>query len=95
MHKKETEFNFTKKVLKASSTNMSATRCSVMTRQTSKRRQIWIDKTTKMDGLIPVTRPIREERPRTLFEAMEVDAKEHQGATGADREEEECKCASP
>ena len=29
--------------------------------------------TNKMDGLIPVTRPIREDKSRTRFEAMEVD----------------------
>ena len=38
-------------------------------------RHIWIgnSETNKMDGLIPVTRPIREDKPRARFEAMEVD----------------------
>ena len=39
------------------------------------RRRIWISDsaTNKMDGLIPVTRPIREDKLRTRSEAMEVD----------------------
>ena len=39
------------------------------------RRHIRIgdSETNNMDGLIPVTRPIREDKPRTQFEAMEVD----------------------
>ena len=35
--------------------------------------QIGNSETNKMDGLIPVTRPIREDKPRARFEAMEVD----------------------
>ena len=40
-----------------------------------KRQRIRIgdSETNTMDGLIPVTRPIREDKSRTRFEAMEVD----------------------
>ena len=49
--------------------------------------------TNKMDGLIPVTRPIREDKPRTRFEAMEVDVMDQWQEEECDRDSE-CKCAA-
>ena len=49
--------------------------------------------TNKMDGLIPVTRPIREDKPRPRFEAMEVDV---MGSPPGEESkgDEECECAA-
>ena len=60
-----------------------------------KRRRIRISdsETNKMDGLIPVTRPIREDKPRAWFKAMEVDVMGP--PTGEESDSEgECKCAA-
>ena len=61
------------------------------------RRRIRIgdSETNKMDGLIPVTRPIREDKPRTCFEAMEVDVMGPPPGEESDSEGEcECECAA-
>ena len=50
--------------------------------------------TNKMDGLIPFTKPIREDKPRAWFEAMEVDAMDQQGTGDSDSIEEKCKCTA-
>ena len=49
--------------------------------------------TNKMDGLIPVTQPIREDKPRTRFEAMEVDVMGQQQEEESDSDGE-CECAA-
>ena len=49
--------------------------------------------TNKMDGLIPVTRPIREDKPRTRFEAMEVDVMGPPPGEESDSDRE-CECAA-
>ena len=49
--------------------------------------------TNKMDGLIPVTRPIREDKPRARFEAMEVDVMGPPPGEESDSKGE-CKCAA-
>ena len=46
-----------------------------------------------MDGLIPVTRPIREDKPRTRFQAMEVDVMDQQQEEESDSDGE-CECAT-
>ena len=60
------------------------------------RRRIWIgdSDTNKMDGLIPVTRPIREDRPRSRYEAMEVDPMDRQEAEEGDIEDNGGECAA-
>ena len=60
-----------------------------------KRRQIRIgnSKTNKMDGLIPVTKPIREDKPRAQFEAMEVDVMGPPSEEESDSEGE-CECTA-
>ena len=59
------------------------------------RRRIWISDsaTNKMDGLIPVTRPIREDKLRTRSEAMEVDVMGPPPGEESDSEGE-CGCAA-
>ena len=59
------------------------------------RRRIRIgnSETNKMDGLILVTRPIRENKPRARFEAMEVDVMGPPLGEKSDSEGE-CKCAA-
>ena len=46
-----------------------------------------------MDGLIPVTRPIREDKPRARIEAMEVDVMGLLLGEESDNEGE-CECAA-
>ena len=59
------------------------------------RRQIRIgdSETNKIDGLISVTWPIREDKPRARFEAMEVDVMDPPPGEGSNSEGE-CKCAA-
>ena len=49
--------------------------------------------TNKMDGLIPVTQPIKEDKPKTRFEAMEVDVMDQQQGEESDSDGE-CECAA-
>ena len=49
--------------------------------------------TNKMDGLIPITRPIREDKPRTRSEAMEVDVMGPPPGGDSDSEGE-CECTA-
>ena len=44
--------------------------------------------TNKMDGLIPVTQPIKEDKPKTRFEAMEVDVMNQQQGEESDSDGE-------
>ena len=50
------------------------------------RRQIRIgdSDTSTMDGLIPVSWPIREDKPRTQFEDMEVDVMDQPPGSDSD-----------
>ena len=59
------------------------------------RRRIRISdsETNKMGGLIPVTRPIREDKPRARFEAMEVDVMGPPPGEESGRKAE-CECAA-
>ena len=45
-----------------------------------------------MDGLIPVTRPVQEDKPRARFEAMEVDVMGPPQGEESDSDGE-CECA--
>ena len=58
-------------------------------------RWIWISNsdTNKMDGRIPATRLIREDKPRTRFKAMEVDVMDQQQEEESDSDDE-CECAA-
>ena len=58
-----------------------------------RRIRISDSETNKMDGLIPVTQPIREDKSRTRFEAMEVDVMGPPPEEESDSEGE-CECTA-
>ena len=58
-----------------------------------RRIRIGDSETNKMDGLIPVTRPIREDKPRTHSEALEVDVMGPPPGEESDSDRE-CECTA-